>query len=338
MKKNLFIILITTLLILILLYLYDKKEFVLNKKYNNTINNIHIEYPYFNNKIIDNYINLYLNNYLNKNQNNYLFIDYDYKQKKENIDLTLYIYEKISKNIIKEQEKIFKIDLINNTIKTNKEETKNSKEFDIYYQKIIDKETPLIALTFDDGPNHNTTKILKILEKYNIKATFFILGNNIEGNEKIIKKMNDLNMEIGNHMYSHKLLTKLNNEEIQEELNKTDKLIYNIINKKPTLIRPSYGTINNRIKKILDRPIIIWNIDTLDWKYHNSKKIYKRVINKVKDGDIILMHDIYNATANSLNLIIPKLLNQGYQFVTVSELIYNKKSSIESRKIYSSVT
>ena len=81
-------------------------------------------------------------------------------------------------------------------------------------------------------------------------------------------------------------------------------------------------------------PIIIWNIDTLDWKYHNSKRIYNRVINKVKDGDIILMHDIYSATSNSLNIIIPKLQSEGYRFVTVSELFYYKNISLEKGKVY----
>ena len=113
---------------------------------------------------------------------------------------------------------------------------------------------------------------------YNIKATFFILGRNIKGNEEIIKKMNKLNMEIGNHMYSHKLLTKLKNEEIINEIKKTDKLIFSITNKKPNLIRPSYGIYNKQIKKIINKPIITWNIDPEDWKYHSSPKIYKKVI------------------------------------------------------------
>ena len=87
----------------------------------------------------------------------------------------------------------------------------------------------------------------------------------------------------------------------------------------------------------MDRPLIIWNIDTLDWKYHNSKRIADRVLNKVSDGDIVLMHDIYRATANSLEIIIPNLLNDGYQLVTVSELFYYKGLSLENDKVYSNV-
>lgn len=333
MKRDLFIILVSTLFILTLMYLYDKVEVVLNREYQNTTDHVHIEYPYFHNQIIDNYINIYLNNYIEKNGNNSLFIDYDYTEKKQNIELTIYIYEK-NEGIIKEKQKTFSVNLTKGTIQSM-EYVKENKVYDIYYQKIIDKNKPMIALTFDDGPNHNTAKILTTLEKYHIKATFFILGRNIEGNEKVIKKMSDLNMEIGNHMYSHKLLTKLTSDEITKEIKKVDNLIFEITGKNPTLIRPSYGSYNNRIKKIMDRPIIIWNIDTLDWKYHNSKKIYKRVMKSISDGDIILMHDIYNATANSLELIIPELLKEDYQFVTVSELLYYKEKSLEKGKVYS---
>ncbi len=333
MKRDLFIILVSTLFILTLMYLYDKVEVVLNREYQNTTDHVHIEYPYFHNQIIDNYINIYLNNYIEKNGNNSLFIDYDYTEKKQNIELTIYIYEK-NEGIIKEKQKTFSVNLTKGTIQSM-EYVKENKVYDIYYQKIIDKNKPMIALTFDDGPNHNTAKILTTLEKYHIKATFFILGCNIEGNEKVIKKMSDLNMEIGNHMYSHKLLTKLTSDEITKEIKKVDNLIFEITGKNPTLIRPSYGSYNNRIKKIMDRPIIIWNIDTLDWKYHNSKKIYKRVMKSISDGDIILMHDIYNATANSLELIIPELLKEDYQFVTVSELLYYKEKSLEKGKVYS---
>lgn len=136
--------------------------------------------------------------------------------------------------------------------------------------------------------------------------------------------MHNLGMEIGNHMYSHKIITKLSKKTIKEEISKTDNLIYDITGKYPTLIRPSYGIYNNKIKRIIDRPIILWNIDTLDWKYHNSNKIANKVFNNINKGNIILMHDIYSATANSLEIIIPKLLEEDFQFVTVSELLsYN---------------
>ena len=314
------------------MYFYERREIVLNKEV--FLNkNTYIEYPYFNKKEIDHYITNYLNSYMTK-KNDYLFIDYDYLEENNNIELSLYTYEE-NGIISKETINTLNLDLEKDQVTNKKEVKPTMKTYDIIQNKMIDLRKKMIALTFDDGPNHNTIKVLNILNKYQIKATFFILGSNIKGNEEIIKKMNDSNMEIGNHMYSHKLLTKLKNDEIKQEIKKVDRSIFNIINRYPTLIRPSYGTYNKRISSLMDRPIIIWNIDTLDWKYHSSKNIYKRVIRDISDGDIILMHDIYTATANSLELIIPKLLNDGYQFTTVSELLYYKNKKIEKGRVYS---
>lgn len=336
MKKNLFIILISTLFVLVLIYLYNEKEKVLNREYRDYENNISIDYPYFNNVVIDNYLNDYLEPFIEQRKDlvDLLFIDYDYSELEDRIELILYIYQEKENAVQKETRKL-ELDVSNGLILENNKVIDASVEYNIYNQTIIDYDKPMIALTFDDGPNHNTSRVLDILEKYNVKATFFILGSNIKGNEKIIKRMNNLGMEIGNHTYSHKLLTKLEDNKIKSEIEQVDDLIFDITNEYPTLIRPSYGTFNKRIKKIMDRPIIIWNVDTLDWKNHNSKGIANKVLKKTSDGDIVLMHDIYRATANSLELIIPKLLEDGYQLVTVSELLHYKGINIEKGKVYS---
>lgn len=327
---------ISTLLILVLIYLYDEKEKILNCEYHDYENNISIDYPYFNNVVIDNYLNDYLEPFIEQRKDlvDLLFIDYDYSELEDRIELILYIYQEKENAVQKETRKL-ELDVSNGLILENNKVIDASVEYNIYNQTIIDYDKPMIALTFDDGPNHNTSRVLDILEKYNVKATFFILGSNIKGNEKIIKRMNNLGMEIGNHMYSHKLLTKLEDNKIKSEIEQVDDLIFDITNEYPTLIRPSYGTFNKRIKKIMDRPIIIWNVDTLDWKNHNSKGIANKVLKKASDGDIVLMHDIYRATANSLELIIPKLLEDGYQLVTVSELLHYKEINIEKGKVYS---
>ena len=156
----------------------------------------------------------------------------------------------------------------------------------------------------------------------------------MKGNKKILKREYDSGMEIGNHTFNHLLLTKYKENVIKDEIDNTSSVIFEVTGRYPKLLRPSYGAYNNTIKKIGDMPIIIWDIDTLDWKYHNSKRIASRVINKVKDGDIILMHDIYSATANSLNIIIPELQNRGYTFVTVPELFYYKEITLEKEKVY----
>ena len=337
MKKYIFIVVSTIILISTLIYFYDVKEKILNKEYINNNDDIHIEYPYFNNSLIDNYINNYLELTINDSNNYKLFMDYDYDLVDNMIDLYIYTYKE-KDNIVNKNIKNMEINLETSTIEVDKNinDLIYNYDYDLYTNKMIDKSKPMIAITFDDGPNNNTNKVLDILEKYNVKATFFILGTNIEGNEDIIKRMDELDMEIGNHMYSHKLITKLKDKEIEKEIKKVDNLIFDITNRYPTLIRPSYGTFNKRIKKIIDKPIIIWDIDTLDWKYHNSKKISNKIISKAKDGDIILMHDIYSATANSLEITIPKLLDKGYQIVTVSELFYYKNEELTKGKVYGS--
>lgn len=288
-----------------------------------------INYPFFDNDNID----LFIENYLNRTSNNYsddIFIDYDGYLKENKYYLSFYKYivgsGKISNDIDS-----FIIDMDNDKVEKGIASTYMN-DYIIYDNDITSNK--YIALTFDDGPNYNTNKVLDILEENNVPATFFVLGNRIKGNENILKRMVSSKMEIGNHTFNHLLLTKYKEDKINDEINNTKNLIFEVTGKYPKLLRPSYGSFNKTIKRVGEAPIIIWDIDTLDWKYHNSKKIASRVINKVKDGDIILMHDIYSATSNSLNIIIPKLLNNGYTFVTVPELFYYKNISLEKGKVY----
>lgn len=287
---------------------------------------IEISYPYFNNKKIDNFIDEYLNRYKNNNG----IIDYDYDNNDNKYYVMFYKYF-FDNNIYSYDIDSFMIDLDSDTISMVYTEVFN---YDIITNKKINDDGKLIALTFDDGPNYNTNKVLDILNKYNVKATFFVLGCKAKDNREILKKEYDNGMEIGNHTFNHLLLTKYKEDVIKEEIDNTSSVIFEATGTYPKLLRPSYGAYNNIIKKIGDMPIIIWDIDTLDWKYHNSKRIASRVINKVKDGDIILMHDVYSATANSLNIIIPELQNRGYTFVTVPELFYYKKITLEKGKVY----
>ena len=337
MKRNVFIILVATLFILMLFYFFDQRVDILNKEYQDDENGIFIEYPYFHDLEIDGYLEKYLKGYIEEYKllGNYLFIDYDMEQDEELLKLIMYIYGEKGR-MVKNEIRQFEVDMDSGVILDVTDYwIETNLEYDGYVQAVIDKDKPMIALTFDDGPNHNTVKILDTLEKYGVRATFFILGCNVTGNEKIIERMHEMGMEIGNHMYSHKLVTKLSNEVIEEEIKKVDDLVFNVIGEYPSLIRPSYGTFNKRIRSLVDRPIIIWNVDTLDWKYHNSKRISNKVLSKAKDGSIVLMHDIYSATANSLELVIPQLLEKGYQLVTVSELLYYKEIEMKKGEVYS---
>lgn len=290
--------------------------------------NKEISYPFFGIEEIDDYITSYLNDYITTDEE--VLIDYDCIKENNLYYLTFYNYL-FSGNKINSSTSSVIISTKDNSIT---KASPVSYEYDIIQNKVVDKEEKMIALTFDDGPNYNTNKVLDILEKYNVPATFFILGSKIKGNEYLLKRMASSGMEIGNHTYSHLLLTKHQEDKIKEEIDSTSNLIFEVTGKYPTLLRPSYGSVNSKIKKLADSPIIIWDIDTLDWKYHNSKRISKRVLNKAGDGDIVLMHDIYSATANALNIIIPKLQNRGYTFVTVSELFYYKEVNLEKGRVY----
>lgn len=300
------------------------KDVLVNKEIIN--DNIEINYPYFNDKKIDDFINEYLDRYKNNNG----IIDYDYDNRDNKYYVVFYKYF-FDSNIYSYDLDSFVIDLNSSTISMVYTEVFN---YDIITNKKINNSDKLIALTFDDGPNYNTSKVLDVLAKYNVKATFFVLGSKAKDNKKILKREYDSGMEIGNHTFNHLLLTKYKENVIKDEIDKTSSVIFEVTGRYPKLLRPSYGAYNNTIKKIGDMPIIIWDIDTLDWKYHNSKRIASRVINKVKDGDIILMHDIYSATANSLNIIIPELQNRGYTFVTIPELFYYKEITLEKGRVY----
>lgn len=316
---------IPMIIISLMLWIIDiNKDVLVNKEIIN--DNIEINYPYFNDKKIDDFINEYLDRYKNNNG----IIDYDYDNRDNKYYVVFYKYF-FDSNIYSYDLDSFMIDLDSSTISMVYTEVFN---YDIITNKKINNSDKLIALTFDDGPNYNTSKVLDVLAKYNVKATFFVLGSKAKDNKKILKREYDSGMEIGNHTFNHLLLTKYKENVIKDEIDKTSSVIFEVTGRYPKLLRPSYGAYNNTIKKIGDMPIIIWDIDTLDWKYHNSKKIASRVINKVKDGDIILMHDIYSATANSLNIIIPELQNRGYTFVTVPELFYYKEITLEKGKVY----
>lgn len=309
-----------------MIFIVDSDNDVINKEVVSL--NYDISYPFFSNDDIDNYISSYLNydSYIDGN----VIIDYDIYDNDNLYYLTFYKYF-WNDNMVSDGSDSFVIDTSNNSVSRI---NKTNYEYDVVINRKIDKSKRMIALTFDDGPNYNTSKVIDVLNKYDIKATFFVLGSRAINNKDILKKMADSGMEIGNHTYNHLLLTKYDENKIRSEIEDTSEVIYNATKKRPKLLRPSYGSVNNKIKKVANMPIIIWDIDTLDWKYHNSKRITSRIVNKVRDGDIILMHDIYSASLNALSNIIPILQDNGYEFVTIDELFYYKGISLENGKVY----
>lgn len=181
-----------------------------------------------------------------------------------------------------------------------------------------------IALTFDDGPSSTTTpEILATLKKYNAKATFFVLGKEVLANPGIVKKEKEAGHQIANHSFNHPMLTKMSKQEVSEQILKTQMAVYREINEFPEMVRPPYGAINKEVSNQVAMPVAQWSVDTEDWKYRNEKHITNEVLKDAYDGAIILMHDIHPKTAKSLDGTLKKLKAEGYQFVTVNELLHS---------------
>jgi len=198
----------------------------------------------------------------------------------------------------------------------------------------INPAKPMIALTFDDGPGKYTDELLDALEKYDARATFFMLGENVEKYPETVAHMKEIGCEIGNHTTNHKNLTKLEADDAVSQIEKTNDLIRIIIEEGAGVVRPPYGAFNDEVKEIVDYPLILWNVDTLDWEMKNAEKVKNYTLDTAKDGDIVLMHDIYESTVDATIAMIPELLERGYQLVTVSEMAQAHGIKMEEGKIY----
>ncbi|HFU3810378.1 TPA: polysaccharide deacetylase family protein [Streptococcus suis] len=186
------------------------------------------------------------------------------------------------------------------------------------------KSSHQISLTFDDGPNPSTTPlVLDLLKKHNAKATFFVLGQNIEGNEWILQRMKAEGHEIANHSWSHPNLTNLSPDAIHQEIEKTQVAIEKAVGQRPVLVRPPYGAVNRKVASAMNLPSIYWNVDTQDWSSHNPQAILNQVKTNACPGCFILMHDIHKETVKSLDSVLQFLTSQGYSMVTVSESLGN---------------
>lgn len=200
------------------------------------------------------------------------------------------------------------------------------------------KERKTIALTFDDGPSSFTDRLLDCLEANDAKATFFLVGEEASYFPEQVKRIANLGCEIGNHSYTHKDLTTLDTQGILSEITRTDDLIKELTGNAPTVLRPPYGSINDDVTSSVTTPMFMWSIDTEDWSTLNAQKTIDTVLEQAKDGAIILMHDIYSETVDAAEVIIPKLIEQGYDLVTVHELAKSHGTELKAGIAYSSFT
>lgn len=191
------------------------------------------------------------------------------------------------------------------------------------YPNGIDPSRPMVALTYDDGPSNITPRILAVLEQYGARATFFMVGNRVPGNASVVRQMVAQGSEVANHSFDHVILTKTSQDNAIAQIARTNQVVAEACGVTPRLMRPPGGGYNDSVRSAmasLGMPAIMWSIDTLDWKTRNAQSTIDKVLSQVKDGDIILMHDLYGPTADASAVIIPELVSRGYQLVTVSEM------------------
>ena len=181
---------------------------------------------------------------------------------------------------------------------------------------------PKVALTFDDGPHRIYTKnLLDGLRERGVKATFFVVGENIPGNEDLIQQMEADGHLIGNHTYDHADISKLSDEENCRELQKTSDLVKEITGYGTAYVRPPFGNWKDTMDCRVTMISVKWTIDTLDWKSKNVAEIIGKVMQQISDYDIILMHDYYETSVEAALQIVDRLQEEGYEFVTVEDLI-----------------
>jgi peptidoglycan/xylan/chitin deacetylase (PgdA/CDA1 family) len=197
-----------------------------------------------------------------------------------------------------------------------------------YAQVRVDQ--PYIAMTFDDGPSaENTPRLLEMLKQRNIKATFFLIGQNVAANPDLVRRILADGHEIGNHSWTHPQLSKLSDDRVTMEITKTQDAIKDASGFTPSLLRPPYGAITPRQREwVEDRfglNVILWSVDPFDWKRPGASVITQRILSQVRPGAIILSHDIHKQTVDAMPATLDGLIAKGYKFATVSQLIAMNK-------------
>jgi len=202
----------------------------------------------------------------------------------------------------------------------------------------IDPEKKMVALTFDDGPsNQNTNRILDVLEQNHARATFFVIGKRIADRTEVIARALSLGCEIGSHTWGHSDFTKYPKSALIDSLEKTDEAMVSNFNYHMTLFRPPYASINKDVEDVsrdMGYTMILWSGSSHDWSIKDANKVYRNTFQCAADGAIILYHDIYDFTADAIERVVPDLISQGYQLVTISELIAMDEKSVSPGERY----
>ncbi len=193
----------------------------------------------------------------------------------------------------------------------------------------------LVALTFDDGPSELTTpRLLDILKSKDAPATFFMLGSMTRTYPDLAKRIEKEGHIAASHTMYHQNLIRISAAAMQDDINEAKSVYSNILGHDPTLVRPPYGNYNDAVRSAINLPIILWSVDTLDWKSQNVDSIIATTKNQIHDGAIILMHDIYSTTVDAVPILIDTLRQDGYEFVTIPELTNIRGSNLTPGTIY----
>lgn len=193
-----------------------------------------------------------------------------------------------------------------------------------YVSASVKRESPKIAITFDDGPSGSwTPKLLDGLKERGVKGTFFLIGQNVEKYPEVVKRLSEEGHLIGNHTYHHVEITKLSGEEAEREILDTNKAITELTGEEVLYMRPPFGAWQRDLE--LEMPVlpVMWTVDPLDWTTENTDEIVNKVVTEAEENDIILLHDCYKSSVDAALRIIDILQKEGFEFVTVDELIMN---------------
>lgn len=195
------------------------------------------------------------------------------------------------------------------------------------------EERKLVALTFDDGPSRYTNELIEILNENDAHATFFLIGQNISANSDAVINAYESGNEIAIHTYSHTSFTNMTIEDVISEIDTTRSIIEELGVEPANLVRPPYGSINSELVENINASLILWNVDTEDWKSRDVESIKNEVYDAISEGDIILFHDAYPTTIEAIRELLPELSDE-YEFVTVSELFNRQNVELENHVKY----
>ena len=239
----------------------------------------------------------------------------------------------------------YKNDTADINIKINNNEIKNLMDYEMVYDETKKNEEwkpdltkKHIAFTFDDGPSSYDNRIIDLLNDYHATATFFVVGNRMDSFQNELKKMVNSGMEVGNHTCDHKYLVNLTDDEVLNEFNTTNNIFKSITGKEIGVLRPSYGAIKQSALDKTGKSSILWDIDTLDWKTRDKNKVHEEIMKNPQDGDIVLMHSLYESTADAVEMSLKDLYARGFEVVSVQELFKIKGKTYEPGKTYRSVS